>query len=269
MVAAIQPIESQDAFHRVTFPAERRLVLDSLRLGHHKPMMHALLEVDVTRPRGLLRMEKQSFTAFVAACVGRAVAAHPEVHALRDGFGRLVMFHDVDVSTIVEVDVGGRKFGLAYVLRAANRRTCLELGQELRVVKTAGLRTLRPALRLALRLFLLVPAFMRRMVYRAALCFPRFVKRHTGTVTLTAVGMFGGGIGWGVSAPAIHSLSVLVGGIGPRPPTQGASRDREVLCLTVSADHDIVDGAPLARFVRALRDLIENADGLAGPDTAP
>jgi pyruvate/2-oxoglutarate dehydrogenase complex dihydrolipoamide acyltransferase (E2) component len=37
---------------------------------------------------------------------------------------------------------------------------------------------------------------------------------------------------------------------------------REVLDLTISVDHDIVDGAPAARFVRRLREAIEAGDGL-------
>ncbi len=70
------------AARRVPFPAERRLVLDTLHLGRARPMMHGLLEVDVTRARAALRAhrartgEAASFTAFVLACLGRAVAAH-------------------------------------------------------------------------------------------------------------------------------------------------------------------------------------------------
>jgi pyruvate/2-oxoglutarate dehydrogenase complex dihydrolipoamide acyltransferase (E2) component len=37
---------------------------------------------------------------------------------------------------------------------------------------------------------------------------------------------------------------------------------REFLNLTVSFDHDIVDGAPAARFVRSLADLVEGAAAL-------
>jgi len=40
-----------------------------------------------------------------------------------------------------------------------------------------------------------------------------------------------------------------------------------VLQLTVTIDHDIVDGAPAARFGAALRQLIEGADVLRSERT--
>ena len=37
---------------------------------------------------------------------------------------------------------------------------------------------------------------------------------------------------------------------------------REYLSLTVDLDHDIVDGAPAARFVQHVKELIERGNGL-------
>jgi len=257
-------ITPREGYRRVAFPAERRLVLDTLRLGQRKHMMHGLLEVDVTRARGLLREEQErtgerlSFTAFVLACLGKAVAAHPEVHALRDWFGRSVLFEDVDVTTIVEVSIDGRQFGLAHVVRAVNRRTTRDIHDEIRAVQAEGPRSVTPGLRLATKVALLLPGPIRRLVFRILLRFPHVAKRHTGTVLLTAVGMFGGGPGWGFSAPGIHGLSIVVGGIATRP-AAGDQPAREVLCLTVSADHDMIDGAPVTRFVRDFRAQLEAA----------
>ena len=48
---------------------------------------------------------------------------------------------------------------------------------------------------------------------------------------------------------------------------------REFLDLTVSVDHDVVDGAPAARFIRRLREAIEMCDGAdllpRAPEPAP
>ena len=73
------------------------------------------------------------------------------------------------------------------------------------------------------------------------------------------VGMFGRGGGWGIGFLPLHTLGVTVGGIGARPSVhEGQIAIREYLNLTLSFDHDMVDGAPAARFARAITDMIES-----------
>jgi pyruvate/2-oxoglutarate dehydrogenase complex dihydrolipoamide acyltransferase (E2) component len=74
--------------------------------------------------------------------------------------------------------------------------------------------------------------------------------------------MFGSGGGWGIS-PTNYSLQLTVGGIGEKPGVvDGEVVPREYLSLTVTVDHDVVDGAPAARFVQRLKELVEGASGL-------
>ncbi len=69
-----------------------------------------------------------------------------------------------------------------------------------------------------------------------------------GTCGITAVGMFGKGLSWGIPTAPIHSLSLTLGGMSEKPGVvDGHIAIREYLCLTVSLDHDIIDGAPAAR----------------------
>jgi hypothetical protein len=83
-----------------------------MRSTHHKPMIHGLLEVDVTDARASLRDyqtrtgEPLSFTAFIIVCLAKAVDENKAVHALRWGSSRVILFADVDVLTWVERDVG-------------------------------------------------------------------------------------------------------------------------------------------------------------------
>lgn len=75
--------------------------------------------------------------------------------------------------------------------------------------------------------------------------------------------MVGGGAGWGLSAPGVHNLSIVVGGITARAaPAEHDASPRELLCLTVSANHEVVDGAPLARFSSDLARRLERAEAL-------
>ncbi|MFN2169360.1 MAG: 2-oxo acid dehydrogenase subunit E2, partial [Anaerolineae bacterium] len=41
--------------------------------------------------------------------------------------------------------------------------------------------------------------------------------------------------------------------------------NREHLCLTVTFDHDIVDGAPAARFIQRFVTLVQTGAGLVDP----
>ena len=70
------------------------------------------------------------------------------------------------------------------------------------------------------------------------------------------------GTGWGIPYVG-YSLSVTIGGIAKKPlAVDNKIEIRECLNLTLSFDHDIIDGAPAARFLARLKDLIENGFGL-------
>jgi pyruvate/2-oxoglutarate dehydrogenase complex dihydrolipoamide acyltransferase (E2) component len=60
-----------------------------------------------------------------------------------------------------------------------------------------------------------------------------------------------------------HTLQISLGGIARKP---GVVEDRmeirEYLSVTISFDHDIVDGAPAARFAQRLKTLVESGYGL-------
>ena len=230
--------------------------------------MRGLIELDVTEAREILAADPSlSFSAFVVASVARAAAAHPEVHAYRDWRGRLVRHRYVDVATIVEVPTATGTFPLAHVLEDADTRRVDDLTAELRAVKAdpsrsgAGRWLDRAAPALA-RVPGVVPA-MYAVMGRSVTA-----RRRTGTVEVSAVGMFAGGGGFAIAPMAIASLQVVVGGTSRRPRSLGHRVElRDVLQLTVTIDHEIVDGAPAARFGAALRQLIEGADVLRSERT--
>jgi pyruvate/2-oxoglutarate dehydrogenase complex dihydrolipoamide acyltransferase (E2) component len=61
----------------------------------------------------------------------------------------------------------------------------------------------------------------------------------------------------------MHSLFLIVGSITRKPAVvDDRIEPREILNLTIGFNHDVVDGAPAARFVRLLLELIESGYGL-------
>ncbi len=242
------------------FPRLRQLIVDSGRFASRKHPIRALLEIDVTRVRQFIRQQEEalSFTAFVIACLGRAVAANKKIHAYRNWRNQLIMYDDVDVLTYIEVELNGSQFPLAHILRAVNRKTWHEIHDEIRSVQARPEQSPKARQWQLVRWFLLLPRFMRDIFYRIVNRNPQVWKKQAGTVYLTAVGMFGTGNGWGIGYSA-HTLGVLLGGIGEQPVAiAGRVEIRECLSLTVDFDHDIVDGAPAARFIEQFKGLIES-----------
>ncbi len=74
--------------------------------------------------------------------------------------------------------------------------------------------------------------------------------------------MFGKLYGWPIPTTS-HPLAFAIGGITKKP---GVINDkieiREYLTITVLFNHDVVDGAPAARFINKLKELIESGYGL-------
>ncbi|MDD5467188.1 MAG: 2-oxo acid dehydrogenase subunit E2 [Anaerolineales bacterium] len=247
----------------------RQLVIDGMELGARKHCIHGLVEIDITQPRDQLRLIKEtrgespSFTGFIVYCCAKAVDEDKHLHAYLDWRGRLVLFEDVDISLPVERRQQGDPVVLQAVIRSANRKSVWQIHREIRAVQTKELsETLWGRW---LRWYVRVPRFIRSLLFRVAQRFPSLLKRFNGTVIVTSVGMFGSRAGWGIPLPG-HTLCVTIGGIESKPVLKdGHISNREHLCLTLSFDHDIVDGGPAARFTQRLADLIQEGAGLDTP----
>jgi hypothetical protein len=246
-------------------PLERLPTLELTRALRRSYPMYGLVEVDVTVPRRRIRAHRErtgeqvSFTAFLVACLARAVGEHPTVAAFRSG-RRLVVFDQVDVATLVEVTAGGARFPLPHVVRSAEQKTVRAIHDEIRGVQRGT--ALLHRTRTLLRPLPYIPKPIRVLLWRVLARSIRLRQRLGGTVTVTSVGAFIGGPGWGL-APVAYPVTLTVGGIARRPVLcDGALEEREHLCLTLALDHEVVDGAPAARFGTRLRELIETAAGL-------
>lgn len=70
--------------------------------------------------------------------------------------------------------------------------------------------------------------------------------------------------GWGLGLPITnHALALTVGGIAEKPGVvDGQMAIREYLDVTLSFDHDLLDGAPAAAFASAFKTLVEQGYGL-------
>lgn len=249
-------------------PRDRQVVLDLLMRASRRFPVHALVELDVGRASALIREADPpvSWTGFVIASMARAVALHPEVNARRAG-NRLVFFDRVDVGATVERQGEGAVVLTAVSIPHADQKSCAAITEELRHAKHDAESGPSPDGLAALvgRL----PGPVRRSVVRLAASRPRVAASFGPSIGVTSLGMFSRGGGWGVPVAPL-TLLATVGGIVDRP----VVRDdvvvvRPMLPLTLTFDHGVIDGAPAARFVETLRDLVETADALDATRTGP
>lgn len=264
-------MQNQDTYTVVPFPKLRRFSVDSAAVARGKSIVHGLLEVDVTGARRYLREHKArtgealSFTTFIITCLAQAVERNKGVQAYHTWRDQLVIYDDVNVNTIVEIETDGGKVAMPYIVRAANKKTLREIQDELRAAKHKPAHTREIKF---MNWFLMLPAPLRRLFYRIAMQNPQWSRSFTSPVLVTSVGMFGSGAFWGIPN-ANFALTVTLGGIAEKPGVvAGRIEIREYLCLTLSFDHAIVDGAPAARFGQHFKELVESGYGLYDDEPA-
>lgn len=258
------------------FPGSRNPTIDTLDQGLKKHHVPFLLEVDVTKAREYIRDLKArtgrglSFTGWVMKCIGQAVSEHKHVHAMRKGRKTLVVFDDVDISVVVErvvnpEDDSSETLPMPYVVRKTNEKSAREIHSEIRAAQTEPLKDGEVQLgarrsALITQVFSLMPKFLRNLlIWRRLTKDPFFAKKTMGTVVVTSVGGMGKGSGYGWAIPiGIHPLVIALGNIAKKPGLIGDEIGiREYLSMTIMFDHDVTDGAPVARFIQRLEELLE------------
>lgn len=159
---------------------------------------------------------------------------------------------------------------MPYIVRKANEKSVVAITSEIRSAQQSSVATGEVQIgstRAAwlTKLSTQLPRFVRDWFFWQRLFRNPFLfKRLMGTVSVTALGMKGqGGMSWGIPI-GIHPLIVAVGAIAKRPSiVHEQIVMREYVGLTVLFDHDVTDGAPVARFIRRLQELMACGYGLS------
>jgi pyruvate/2-oxoglutarate dehydrogenase complex dihydrolipoamide acyltransferase (E2) component len=258
-------------YEEKSFTKLRQIVSESVEYGLKKHHMKVLMELDVTIARDTIREKKKitreaiSFTAFLVKCIGQAVSEHKGAHGLRKG-KKIIIFDDIDISVMVERIIDGESFPTVFVIRKTNEKSVREIHKEIRETQLKKEKeAILTEFDRKLTIFLSLPKSLRKFFFwRKLMKDPFFRKKHAGTVNVTSVGMFAKNHRiWGFS-PSNYGLSFTIGSIVKKPGIlDNKVVIREFLYLTVFLDHDIIDGAPAARFIAHLAHLIENPDILS------
>lgn len=194
-----------------------------------KPQVTLVTEIDATdlvSARSQIQLEtgkKLSYNAFFMAAVARALYEHPYVN-VRLEKGGLCQMEAIHIGIAVDTPRGL----MVPVVRDVDRKSLLEIDDELKRLAANALEGRSTPDELS-----------------------------GGTFTITNLGQFG------VDAftPIINPPEAAILGVGrisPRPfVVNGQLAVRETITLSLSFDHRLLDGAPAARFLQRISQLLE------------
>lgn len=266
----------QQTYLEIYHPAVRQFTADIGKLSGEKHTIRAFLEVDVTNVLEHIKSlrstgYKVSFLAWFIKVLADTVVKHPPINGVKRGRNKVIVFKQIDISTIVERKVGQDAVPLPLVLRAVNIKAPIEITQEIQnAVDQSIERQNAPRVgsgenTILIRLGLILPRWLRLFIMRKfILGSPQRLQDTMGTVMVTSLGTVGNLPGW-IMPTSIHPLSVGIGTLAKKPLLfRGKIQPRQILHLTVGLDHDVIDGMPARAFIAELVDRL--TQGYALPD---
>jgi pyruvate/2-oxoglutarate dehydrogenase complex dihydrolipoamide acyltransferase (E2) component len=248
------------------YPKLRNFILDVMAEGRRKNTINLLFEAEVTPMRRHLaaQPERVSLTSYIARTLACAVNENRAMHAYRKGKRQLTVFEDIDLTFMVERDIGGAALPLNFIVRAAQRKAAGEIHAELQRAKQAALGQGGP-LSAVEKFFFELPRPLRRIVWFFIRRDPVMFKDLVGTVGITSMGMHAQGAAVVIPITPM-TLTLSIGAIGRKLVLEdGVPVEREFIQLNLGADHDIIDGAPLMRFCTRFKAMLEAGCALEPP----
>ncbi len=255
------------------FSVARRILSDFNDVAAKFPRVQGIVEIDITDARKRINDLKEkenynvSLTAWVAKCISKAVKENPRLNSFRKGGRKIIVFDNIDISVMVEVTTkSGKHVPFNHVIRKVETKSVKDLTDEIRAVQTKKIEETEQLTRDSSNfsgLIMLIPKKIRQFFIKKLLKNPFYVKKLIGTVGLTSLGMFAKNIhGWAIPFPD-RTCNVALGGmkrIGWE--VDGKLQTRDILCATFLVDHNLVDGAPIARFISRVAEVMGQAYGL-------
>lgn len=254
------------------FPKSRIATHDVCAIGLRKHHVVALTEIDVTTGREKMKIYKKnhkcSFTAWLIKVISDTIGDYENVAAYHKGKRKLILFKDVNVSLAVEKKIRDQKVPMPVIIEKTNARSIESITQQINEAKDQILTERDIVLqnrssRLEL-IYYHLPGFLRRYFWKYLLSHPKLAFGKMGNVAVTSLGMMGKANGWFVPI-SVHPVCFGIGRVVKKPVVLNDQIViREILNMTMLMDHDVIDGAQMARFISDLSVNIEKGKGLEG-----
>lgn len=250
------------------FPDSRIASIDVCEIGKQKHHVTGLVEFDVTLSRKKIReynkthSNKISFNAFLISAIGNTIKKHDTSGSYLIGKNKLIIFDDINVSIVVEKNIKGTKVPIPMIIEKANEASIETITMQITEAKNKeftdkDIVLQRKTQRLE-RIYYLLPKFLRRYFWKFLLKHPKMAFKKMGNVAFTSIGMMGKVNGWFIPI-SVHPICFGISSVIKKPTVIGDRIEiREILNMSILIDHDVIDGAPMARMISDLSKNIEN-----------
>jgi len=250
------------------FPKSRIATIDICEIGKRKHHVTGLIELDISKSRGKIReynkchINKISFLAWIISVISYTLKEYENISSYLKGKNKQIIFEEINVSIIVEKDLKGQKVPIPLIIEKANEISIEEISKQINDAKNKQLTdndiVLKKNTNRLERIYYFVPGFIRRLIWKILLRHPKLAFKKMGNVAITSIGMVGQIKGWFIPI-SIHPVCFGLSSIIKKPIViEDRIEIREILSMSILFDHDVVDGAPMARFVSELSKNIEN-----------
>ncbi len=251
-----------------TIPKSRIATFDVYSIAKTKNHVAALLEFDITDVRTALQKRRRlgepvSLNAWIVSAIANAVAKHPETAAFKIGNRKLKMFDDVKISFMIEKSINAKRIPFPMIIDKAQTKSAQEIGSEIEKginqTYSNNMVVVGRETSLSESLYYFMPSFIRRYIWKRIVCMPNFAYKKMGNVSITSLGASGNFEGWFIHS-SVHPIAFGIGAVVKKPVVyQDIIQIRQVLNMTVLLDHDLLDGAPMVRFIKCLKKEITNS----------
>jgi pyruvate/2-oxoglutarate dehydrogenase complex dihydrolipoamide acyltransferase (E2) component len=253
-------MKNRTGYKSIPLSFYRQAIIASAAVTREKNAIHSITEVDITEPRRLIREhyestgEKLSLTAYIVTCLAQVIKQHPHLNSFIKR-RRLIILEDVTVSVMIEREMSGEKVPEPIGIKGAQEKSFRQIHNEIREAKKLNNEKLGSLSGITWVRF--IPGFLLKIFIRIADKNIKMAKIY-GKVAVTAIGMFSKETVWFIPHGSATVL-VTVGSINQKViEFDGRIVSREHLCLTISFDHNIVDGAPASRFMNQFAETIKS-----------
>jgi pyruvate/2-oxoglutarate dehydrogenase complex dihydrolipoamide acyltransferase (E2) component len=193
-------------------------------------------------------------TAILLKAIGIAQRTHPMSRTAPLPWGRTAILHDIVAGFTVERFVGSHPAVFFGAIDAPDTKPLETIAQELTEYGSEGFEKIEQ-LDVQHR-FNNMPWVFRRFIIWLGLQFPAVRLRYMGaTFGLSSLGKFGVR---SLIPPCVSTSTFGVGCVEDRAVVRdGKIEIRPMFTLTLNFDHRVIDGAPAARFMKDIIELLE------------